>query len=131
MRIVEVFNRTLWEFQVGEGSGSLKPGKRLSLFAWDGVALPNERVRGVLVACAFEVGDCESRRAPITADFKFLRVIYVIELGLTTSSCKEGGNSEFGLSDNFGPCMRPLPMSLSGSLCAFWIRGLLKIGRTM
>ena len=64
-------------------------------------------------------------------DFKFLRVFYVIELGLTTSSCKEGGNSEFGLSDNFGPCMRPLPMSLSGSLCAFWIRGLLKIGRTM
>ena len=78
MRIVEVFNRTLWEFQVGEGGGSLKPGKRLSLFAWDGVALPNERVRGVLVACAFEVGDCESRHAPITADFKFLRVIYVV-----------------------------------------------------
>ena len=94
-------------------------------------ALPNERVRGVLVACAFEVGDCASRRALFTEDFKFRRVFYVIELGLTTSSCKEGGNSEFGPSDNFGPCMRPLPLSLSGSLYAFWIRGLLKIGRTM
>ena len=78
MRIVEVFNRTLWEFQVGESGGSLKPGKRLSLFAWDGVALSNERVRDVLVACAFEVGDCESRRAPITEDFKSLRVFYVV-----------------------------------------------------
>ena len=80
---------------------------------------PNERVRGVLVACAFEVGDCESRRALFTEDFKFLRVFYVIELGLTTSSCKKGGNSEFGLSDNFGPCMSPLPMSLSGGPCIF------------